>query len=570
MKKSEAYTKNIRIINLLNEMSNYFRRQNFNRGDRLFRDWTGLFSELVTELIQDKDYYNAYGDIVDEVLLMEILSQILNAQENKDYVLLTDLLQMNLLPLLLSIQEIYKANNDISEVDYFDKNMEYIKATNSSSDIDAIKKRYDLINSCESIFKDPKTYKEYILKSASTGDVILEVVNGNGSINFHSNNDPDKEGLEIAEYYYDSYKREYIVFGLGMGYHVRQLCRITNGKVKIKVYENDINVLALSLVMMDFTGYLSGNLEIYYDKEFSAFIKDIGDNTGFDMKTRTLLMYYPAVRNIVNDAARDKFEKLFVQDSSVRNQLGDMLSNFYKNIELCTEPVDVIGEKIKGKHVILAGAGPSLDHYFDDFKNMEPDSVLMVVGTAFRKFVKAGLIPDYVVFLDASERIFGQLRGLEEVKTELIVASTACAKIPEHFCGKKYIVFQNGMDEAEDYAKAHGLKLYESGGSVSTIAFDICVKLGAKKISLYGMDLSYPNGEVHAKDANYRKLNDTAGLIKVKCADGGTVYTTTAMDMYRLWFEERIKSINKSGQQVEIINYTHGGAYIDGICNHKG
>ena len=47
------------------------------------------------------------------------------------------------------------------------------------------------------------------------------------------------------------------------------------------------------------------------------------------------------------------------------------------------------------------------------------------------------------------------------------------------------------------------------------------------------------------------------------------LFTTKAMDIYRIWFEDRIKDAVASGVNTEFINATEGGALISGMINKK-
>ena len=61
----------------------------------------------------------------------------------------------------------------------------------------------------------------------------------------------------------------------------------------------------------------------------------------------------------------------------------------------------------------------------------------------------------------------------------------------------------------------------------------------------------------------------TDGLLQVRDWDGNMVQTSVALDMYRKWIEQRVTRANKELPDVELINATEGGAYIQGMKHMK-
>lgn len=57
----------------------------------------------------------------------------------------------------------------------------------------------------------------------------------------------------------------------------------------------------------------------------------------------------------------------------------------------------------------------------------------------------------------------------------LIFLSTAYYGAVATYTGDKYIACQHGYDKAEKLAKKQGYKLYNTGGSVTTLCIDICI-----------------------------------------------------------------------------------------------
>lgn len=561
MNTKELFQKNIEAIDLVNYMVLLFYKQNFNRGDRLFPAWIQNFSALVGTFFSEKDYFNAPGMIVEEAEIADMLKALMRAQEQKDYVLLADLLKLRVLPFLYSLQEIIRQREETPLfLDYFQTNLtELEKIQPALASRLKIRRGDQLLLS----LTDEGKHCTYELEQTSQGAPTLKVTDQKGSYYFHSNESPLLEARLFASNYYEEQKEQYCIYGMGLGYHVRALNAECRGGVPLTVYESDLNMLVFAMQAANFVPLLQKELCLVYDPDFMLIMKALQSSS------EAPVIHYPSLRNISQEAVKKRMEELFVQDSSIRNQRGEMFSNFQNNIVNCRHEVGELKEQIEGKDVYLVAAGPSLDKNVAMLKEKPNNAVILVVGTAFRKLLAEGIRPDYAVFLDAAERMYAQLAGLEKESVPLLIASTACRRLAENYQGPTYLICQKGFEEAERYAKEHGYMTYMTGGSVATIAFDIALRLGAKRIIAIGLDLAYTGNKLHAVSAGQRELSgDLTGLIPVKAAEGGEVYTTQAMEIYRQWFENRISQATAEfprEEQPELINATEGGAYIAGM-----
>lgn len=552
------YKKITALLNDLQDMILWFRMQNFNRGERLFADWSGRYGQVIAELSALKEELNAVnadgqqGALIDEALIVSELKSLMNAMEQKDYVLMADLMQMQTVAFLEAVQEaLRKLSLDASAGE-----------TLSEEELANAMLRMQGA-SCE---MDGRTYQ---LEPTTSGDLTLSITDTNGMYYLHSNAYPSNEGNLFALQYYDENIPAYAVYGLGLGYHVLALCKLTHGVVPITVFESDANVIELAHEVTNFSPYEGDNLTIVHDPTLEQFAEAISQNPGMRVQP---VIHYPSVRGIQDEGLRNRVTQIFVQDSSIRNQIGEMLANFRYNTMHCAGLADSLSAKIKGRDVILVAAGPSLDKNVELLRQFigrevaddENRPLVACVGTAFRKLLGMDMKPDYVAFLDASVRIRGQIWGVEAETVPALIASTATMKITKDYAGEKYLVFQQGFDAAETFAREHGGRTYESGGSVITILLDIMKQLGAKRVITIGMDLGYTDMRIHAGGAgNSSYLSDTEGLVQVAAQGGGMVFTTQAMQMYIEWIEDYLK--RHANESTTFINATEGGALIKGM-----
>ena len=349
----------------------------------------------------------------------------------------------------------------------------------------------------------------------------------------------------------------YIVYGLGLGYHITQLADLDDN-ITIEVYESDINIINLACMFADLKSIIMRpNVRLLYDPKYIRLINRITkleDNEEF-------VLHYPSVRNIRDSRIKEELESYFIQQSSVKNQIHLLNGNFKYNIKNYDYVVDTLKKTIHDKDLYIVAAGPSLDKNIEILKDVGDKGIILATGTVFRKLLKEGINPDYVIVTDANKRVYAQIRGLEESEVPMLLLSTAYRGFAKNYKGEKYIIMQKGYEKSESFAKDNNFDLYETGGSVSTTALDIGIKLGCKRIIFLGLDLAYTDNFVHASGTSRRNLNDSSDLIETVDIYDNPIKTTKVLNIYRKWIEERIKNIT----DIEIIDKTEGGVKIKGM-----
>lgn len=527
--------------------SRMLRIQNMDKG---LRASFGIIKNLETIMevmvnLQEDSFEN--GIQIDVNMLLAILEELLNAQESRDYILLADLYDFRLIPYLLEIQpqliEVIEPDN------WYESNCNVLK--------DRHAELMTAINKVD--FNHKEIREKYSLEYTSVGLYTLALTDTLGRYYLHSNGRPNLEGELLANEWYQEDIRTYVVYGMGLGYHVEALFQLDEC-IEIKVYESDIHVLAIALNHVNFVDMMkSGRVSISYDPDFLNFTNEISKVES----DKSVFIHYASLRNIKNKLYKDKLENYFIQLSSIMNQRKMLHSNFKENILHYDYSVDKLKEECQGKKVFIVAAGPSLDKNFQLLKEVQEGSIVIATGTVYRKLLSNGIRPDYVIVTDGNARVVNQIKGYEEETIPMLVLSTAYHQFAKKYAGAKYLICQNGFEQAEEYAKKKGYGLNKTGGSVSTTALDVSIQLGASEIIFLGLDLSYPNNFVHAAGTSRRNLEDTTGLIQVKDIHDQLVYTTKVLDSYRSWIEKRVAE--EKGQAIRFIDATEGGAKIAGM-----
>lgn len=546
----EIFNNIIQLSGQIDKIIYHFRTQNYDIALRMATGTLYQMDSFITLLIPYVDYFNADDIALDQDIVYEMLKGLLQAQENKDYILLADLYEMQLTPFLIGLQEkiILKENYGLNE-ELYQQNLKAIEQTDTE-----LWKQIMLLPSPLELMEEG-----YMVEPTSCGLNTIALFDGNNKRYYlHSNNQVLKEGLMLANSWYYEGKTKYIVYGYGLGYHVRELSNLDSSNIKIEVYESDIKVIKIACAYSGIHRTLKNpNIKLIYDPELYKLIRRI---SSIDEQTE-FVIHYPSLRNIKNSSMREKLEDYFIQYSSVKNQLPLLIGNFNQNISNYDGRIDELNKTFLGKDLFIVAAGPSLDKNFQQLKEVEKNAIILATGTVYRKLINAGITPDYVIVTDANPRVYAQISGLETKQIPILFLSTANKELVKNYAGRKYIILQKYFRLAEDFALKNGFMLFQTGGSVSTTALDIGITFNCKRIIFLGLDLAFTNNFVHATETSRRELTNTEDLREVEDIDGNLIYTSKSLDIYRRWIENRIKGV----QGIEFIDATEGGAKIEGF-----
>jgi hypothetical protein len=531
-KLEKIYLLNIDILNEITQVIASFRKQNIYRGTKIFKKLIQRIQVLMSDLLDNN--FN-----VDNEYILSILKSLINAQENEDNVLLADLLELQFTPFLLDLQNMIREGEDFPrQKNFYDSNLSALKEFSPNL---AVKLENKMIS------------EKYTIETTAIGSLTVKANRQGKSFYLHSNNNPLAEAEQWIEEYYNPEAGSYVVYGIGLGYHIQALYDRVKG-CRIDVVESDYEMLKHALTYFDFSSMISNNVYIHYDPDFSVMKEKLND------QQICFLIHYPSMRLVKKKDIQERMKQIFIANSSFLNIRKKMQLNFVHNIKNCTNYVDELADVFEGKDVYIIAAGPSLDKNLDLLKSKPKNSIILAVGAVFKKLLAKKIDTDYVIISDANEIIYNQIEGFENEGIPLLLLSTVYREIAEKYKGKKYLICQNQYEPAENYARTHNCYLYNTGGSVSTIALDVAIQLKAGRIVFLGLDLAYTGNLAHAEGTGERSISGTEDLKQVESIDGGKVYAGSVFIMYREWIERRIVGV----PEIEIINATEGGARIKG------
>ena len=225
---------------------------------------------------------------------------------------------------------------------------------------------------------------------------------------------------------------------------------------------------------------------------------------------------------------------------------------------------DIIGKKeFEDMSAILVAAGPSLDKNIEKLKQIKDSVFIMAVDTALNTVLKHDIIPDMTISVDGHKPLV--LFEDERVKNiPISLSAVSNAKIVEQSNAMRFYELEQGEYLSTIYNKlGKEIKGLPTGGSVANNACSLLVLMGFKTIIFMGLDLAYPEGVKHTKEAYHELAFIDKGkqeYIEIEDIWGNKVFTEENMNLYRKWFESYIKVM----PHIRFIDATEGGALIYG------
>ncbi len=154
---------------------------------------------------------------------------------------------------------------------------------------------------------DEDVDNRYRIESTATG--FLTMKDRMEDIYFHSNNDPMYEAKRVIEDQFDYTKKEYKVWGCGLGYHIYQLYLLSGGDMPITLYEPNPNIIiyaikygVLSWIPSDLLNFVSGC-------GMEEFLQGINDMDG-------VFILYPYFNTFMNTEQKRGLSDLFLKRSN--------------------------------------------------------------------------------------------------------------------------------------------------------------------------------------------------------------------------------------------------------------
>ena len=426
----------------------------------------------------------------------------------------------------------------------------------------------------------------YAVETAKTGVPTLAIRQSDGRpASYHSRYDPVKEAEKQVSNAYLG-QTHVLLLGFGLGYMTEEILKKLPAGVagpQIFVVEPDPGVFFCALQSRDLSKILSSP-RIAWCVGMTP--DQIGDfwNASLDWTVldKLAIIDHPPSMSRFKSIFERVVEKIRYLCNRSKGNLVTLMhagfefhSNNFSNLaETFFLPgIGRLFDRFRGVPAIIVAAGPSLDKNMHLLKTIKGKFPILAVDTAFRQLLANGIKPDIVCAADPSYENSLDFVGVEEEDdVVLAIEPMTHPDISTCFKGPRMLMtFGGGLFPIyKDYREPVGKLI--CWGSIATTVFDLAKNLGADPLVFIGLDLSFADGRLHARgsysdDLLYEKVHAynsiehetadyiaTRGSYKFVRSDGTTLYTDQNMKLYKDWFEDQFRQIDR-----KIINASEGG-----------
>ncbi len=280
----------------------------------------------------------------------------------------------------------------------------------------------------------------------------------------------------------------------------------------------------------------------------------------------------PSCLQLASDSAARLRDLVFLElatpyiQARHKAQDGDRIQRLRENLDLIRSDGDVaelFGTK-QGETIIVAAAGPTLDSQYEWLSEQHGEHILIAADAALKPLVEAGIFPDVVVTIDpyreGIHRFFSSIQ-LDVLHDKFLVYFPVVHRDVLKLWAGRRLVSYSGSAFYKEFREQYPKGMLFSSGSVVHPSVDLAVRMGAARIALLGVDLSFPGGNSHvAGSPAFGERMEDPGSHWVLNGHGIRVPTAANLRGYLRDLERYIAKC----PSVQFINGSREGAFIQG------
>lgn len=384
-------------------------------------------------------------------------------------------------------------------------------------------------------------------------------------------------GLEISEKISRKQPCYLVIYGIGLGYHIRPL---------IEHYQPEVVVLIDSTVdsvwrstftfdwreINDYCSERDIRVKLIIDGDARPIVQRLGGIIhgegllGLDGVVSLLHQNDPVLKVAFNDFQSPKTANLASFIGFITDEYN-MMKNSFRNLRQGNKRM-LKQTHVKTKlPVVILGSGPSLEDNIEELKRIRDKVLLISSGSNLKVLFKHGLHSDFHCNLERSQSIFVRHQELEQEgyademkKIYAVMTSTIWPGIDNYFKDTVYFL-RPALSPVGVFCEHVDQILQNEGPQVTNTAFAFAKRIGARQIYLLGVDLGSSDPKRPRAGEAWEGQRPRYLTMPVRGNFGKTVFTDMALTQQRETLQEQIAKINKADGQV--YNLGHG-ARIEG------
>lgn len=391
-----------------------------------------------------------------------------------------------------------------------------------------------------------------LVSSKSSFLTIQDITTGNY---IHSQDDPMFEAWTIAKSIYQPEYTSFAFLGVGLGYLPEAVFELSDSSADIFIFTSNELMVDYAFHYGVLSDILPEKLHIVIEKDSYKLLDAFSDP--LDIKGKTGYYCLPDEVGRLDAIGKEVLNDFYFSSHTTMVFRDICRINAYRNMKNVGKYYsDNLFER-KEEWIVVAG-GPSLDSNMDYLKS-NSNKGMICVSTVYKKLLHNGIHPQFVCVADPQARTWKHMEDVSDFSSIMLMDVTANWRFGEYYKGDIYIVptmNSYGIDvpkiPLEDY--------WYVAGTVTTLALEAAVRMGALTVELIGVDLAYPGGQSHALGTIDSKKLNTTDMPEVDSVNGGKVSTTEQFKTYISYIEDKIKDY----PDVEFINRSDNGAKLNG------
>ncbi|MBU3190622.1 DUF115 domain-containing protein [Clostridium bowmanii] len=425
----------------------------------------------------------------------------------------------------------------------------------------------------EDIMREQYKYNSLIYKVGNGKNLLVE--HNGRKCYIHSIYDTNRE-VDIMFKGIDRNTKNLLIFGIGCGYAVDYIVSNFKKLEKVIIVEPDLNLFITLLNFIDVQGLLLKLKHITFiiNKTYIEATSIIWSCLSAGMKDGVSIVYNISYRTLYPgylESVMGKWSK-YLNGTKVNIATNDSFLytwpvNIFRNIKQEALPIEELIDKFGDIPIILVSAGPSLNKNMHLLKKIKNKAIIVAVGSAIKILDSNGINPHYRFAIDGGDEEENIFKNIDTYSSTLVFSDEFYYKILPKYKGKKVRMVLDTTHllrymQKDIFKSKFTIK---SGFSVANVALDAFIKLGFKKIIFIGQDLCYTEDSLYAKGSWTSEKIDVSmeKYIKTKDVFNKRVYTDSSFMGMKSLFEDMIEM----NSEIEYINSTEGGLYIEGTSN---
>jgi len=355
----------------------------------------------------------------------------------------------------------------------------------------------------------------YTFTVSRTGAPVPAIADGSGAYRaLHSAVDPEKEARRLADVLYEGRKEPCFTVFLGLGGGYAPEAALGAGTAsRALVIDFDINGVAGLLCSREYTALGDPRLTLLVDPDADIIRGTVlglynpclcGGVATLPLRARVGLDAEKF--DMAAEAVRTAIEKVSA-DYSVQAHFGiRWFSNIIRNLAFARPPNADPPRIDPALTAAVCAAGPSLDAQIPLIQKRRDSLFVIAADTALPALLSGGVKPDAVASIDCQHISYYHFisTGRTDIPLFLDIASPP---LLSGFSSSPF--FFAGGHPLAAYLRLKRMPLPvldTSGGNVAYACLSLAEKLGAKRVTVYGADFSYPLGRPYARGTYFYPL----------------------------------------------------------------